>query len=278
MNMVNELKNNNLSITEARELRDVLESAVDDAREVRDRFGLFLKHFFEKRGRMPTFEEIVQFAEIDLGSAPSNDFISEDEYYVDFNYGRIEGTIEKESFGEIQLKDEFDVYDNSEYHYFEALSFADIQNQLDTVNQIILETMKEIDENNKDIDVWGDSAGYYAQCYDPQKNAFALVQTLCDADCIGFYEDEQLENMISTYSLNELLVTPSNGLSTYSRLVNSLIEVGFLNLTRYCEKNSKSLGIKDPVNTIYDLPSTQVETILWSRQAEIEKHRSSQER
>ena len=206
MNMVNDLNNNNLSITEARELRDVLESAMDDAREVRDRFGLFLEHFSEKKGRMPTFEEIVQFAEIDLGSAPSNDFISEDEYYVDFNYGRIEGTIEKESFGEIQLKDEFDVYDNSEYHYFEALSFADIQDRLDTVNQIILETMKEIDENNKDIDIWGDSAGYYAQCYDPQKNAFALVQTLCDADCIGFYEDEQMENMISTYSLNELLV------------------------------------------------------------------------
>lgn len=278
MNIVNELKNNNLSITEARELRDVLVSAQEDVRVVKNRFKNFIGECFEENGRIPSFEDIVQFVELKLGSTPSNDFISEDEYYVDFNYGRIEGTIEKESFGEIQLKDEFDVYDNSEYHYFEALSFADIQDRLDTVNQIILETMKEIDENNKDIDVWGDSAGYYAQCYDPQKNAFALVQTLCDADCIGFYEDEQMENMISTYSLNELLVNPSNGLSTYSRLVNSLIEVGFLNLTRYCEKNSKSLGIKDPVNTIYDLPSTQVETILWSRQAEIEKHRSSQER
>lgn len=278
MNMVNDLKNNNLSLTEARELRDVLESAVDDAREVRDRFGLFLEHFFEQRGRMPTFEDIVQFAEIDLGSASSNDYISQDEYYVDFDYGRVVGTIKKESSGEIQLKDEFDVFDNSEYHYFEGLSFAEIQDRLDTVNQIILESMIELDKNTADIDIWGDSAGYYAQCYDSQKQAYAMVQTQCDADCITFYEDEQMENMICSYSLEQLLSTPSKGLSTYSRLVNGLIETGHLNLTRYCENHSKSLGLKDHINTLYDLPSIQVSAILWTRQAEIEKHHSSQER
>lgn len=66
-----------------------------------------------------------------MGSFPSNDFISDDEYFVDFNYGSIAGTLLKDPAHELILQDSFDVWNDDGYIYFEGMKEEQINKKIE---------------------------------------------------------------------------------------------------------------------------------------------------
>lgn len=106
---------------------ELFQKALKDINEVKVMFNKFKN----MKGKKIQFDDVIEFAECELGSFPSNDFISDDEYFVDFNYGSIAGTLLKDPAHELILQDSFDVWNDDGYIYFEGMKEEQINKKIE---------------------------------------------------------------------------------------------------------------------------------------------------
>lgn len=97
------------------EIRELFQEALKNIEEVKS-------NFIESHHGEIQFEDVIKFTELELGSFPSNDYIDKDEYFVDFNYGVISGTVLKEPSQELKLQNLFDVWKEDGYNHFEGMT------------------------------------------------------------------------------------------------------------------------------------------------------------
>lgn len=108
------------------EIRELFQEALKNIEEVKSKFN----HFIESHHGEIQFEDVIKFTELELGSFPSNDYIDKDEYFVDFNYGVISGTVLKEPSQELKLQNLFDVWKEDGYNHFEGMTEEKIKDKI----------------------------------------------------------------------------------------------------------------------------------------------------
>lgn len=112
------------------EIRELFQEALKNIEEVKTKFNQFMEsHRSEVR-----FDDVIKFAELELGSFPSNDYIDKDEYFVDFNYGVISGTVLKEPSQELKLQNLFDVWKEDGYNHFEGMTEEKIKDKIQALS------------------------------------------------------------------------------------------------------------------------------------------------
>lgn len=112
------------------EIRELFQKALKNIEEVKSKFN----HFIEYHHGEIQFEDVIKFTELELGSFPSNDYIDKDEYFVDFNYGVISGTVLKEPAHELKLQNSFDVWKENGYNHFEGMTEEKIKDKIQTLS------------------------------------------------------------------------------------------------------------------------------------------------
>ena len=112
------------------EIRELFQEALKNIEEVKSKFN----HFIESHHGEIQFEDVIEFTELELGSFPSNDYIDKDEYFVDFNYGVISGTVLKEPSQELKLQNLFDVWKEDEYNHFEGMTEEKIKDKIQALS------------------------------------------------------------------------------------------------------------------------------------------------
>lgn len=112
------------------EIRELFQEALKNIEEVKSKFN----HFIESHHGEIQFENVIKFTELELGSFPSNDYIDKDEYFVDFNYGVISGTVLKEPSQELKLQNLFDVWKEDGYNHFEGMTEEKIKDKIQALS------------------------------------------------------------------------------------------------------------------------------------------------
>lgn len=130
------------------EIRELFQEALKNIEEVKSKFN----HFIESHHGEIQFEDVIKFTELELGSFPFNDYIDKDEYFVDFNYGVISGTVLKEPSQELKLQNLFDVWKEDGYNHFEGMTEEKIKDKIQALSdESKLEKLqfydKEVQEN-----------------------------------------------------------------------------------------------------------------------------------
>lgn len=125
------------------EIRELFQEALKNIEEVKSKFN----HFIESHHGEIQFEDVIKFTELELGSFPSNDYIDKDEYFVDFNYGVISGTVLKEPSQELKLQNLFDVWKEDEYNHFEGMTEEKIKDKIQALSdELKLEKLQFYDK------------------------------------------------------------------------------------------------------------------------------------
>lgn len=112
------------------EIRELFQEALKNIEEVKSKFN----HFIESHHGEIQFEDVIKFTELELGSFPSNDYIDKDEYFVDFNYGVISGTVLKEPSQELKLQNLFDVWKEDGCNHFEGMTEEKIKDKIQALS------------------------------------------------------------------------------------------------------------------------------------------------
>lgn len=112
------------------EIRELFQETLKNIEEVKTKFNQFIE---SHQGEIQ-FEDVIKFTELELGSFPSNDFIDKDEYFVDFNYGAIAGTLLKQPTHELKLQKSFDVWKENGYNHFEGMTEEKIKDKIQTLS------------------------------------------------------------------------------------------------------------------------------------------------
>ena len=111
----------------------------------------------------------------------------------------------------------------------------------------------------KDIEIWGDSAGYYAETWlsepiQPGGN-YILVTTEDKASTFNVFNEYDCTELVHSYSLKELFKLDKNLIDDYVELTETLIEGQHLNFKDYLSKNQEFYGLtQEEIDHPEDLP------------------------
>ena len=130
VNAMNKVLHYKLETIRGNETRELFQEALKNIEEVKTKFNQFIE---SHQGEIQ-FEDVIKFTELELGSFPSNDFIDKDEYFVDFNYGAIAGTLLKEPAHELKLQKSFDVWKENGYNHFEGMTEEKIKDKIQALS------------------------------------------------------------------------------------------------------------------------------------------------
>lgn len=111
----------------------------------------------------------------------------------------------------------------------------------------------------KHIETWGDSAGYYAESWLPESirsdGGYSLVVTDDYCSTLNIFNDYDCNELIASYSLEELFKFDKNLIDEYVELTETLIEGKYLNFQDYLSKNQEFYGLtQEEVDHPEELP------------------------
>lgn len=111
----------------------------------------------------------------------------------------------------------------------------------------------------KHIETGGNSAGYYAESWLPEsapaRNGYSLVATDDYCSTFDIYNDYDCNELIASYSLEELFKLGRNLIDEYVELTETLIKGKCLNFQDYLSKNQEFYGLtQEEVDHPEELP------------------------